>query len=141
MQNKPNFQKNQMNANPYNTRDYENKWPRRVRKNKPNSNPIKPNLQKAQMNANVFVTKDYERNEIFTVRKNKPNSNPISVKPKMNVTSLITRDYRKTTLSQSKKTNPKQTQFQTTLIGFSKAHRYLAKGRVSGTTFTCVVNL
>ncbi len=34
----------QMNANPYNTTDYGNKGQRRVRKNKPNSNPIKPNF-------------------------------------------------------------------------------------------------
>jgi hypothetical protein len=40
MQNKPNFRKAQMNVNPYNTKEYENKWQRGVRKNKPNSNPI-----------------------------------------------------------------------------------------------------
>jgi hypothetical protein len=40
MQNKPNFQKAKMNANSCATTDYENKWQRRVRKNKPNSNPI-----------------------------------------------------------------------------------------------------
>ena len=31
--------------------------------------------------------------------------------------------------------------FETILIGISHAHHYLAKGKVSGTTFTCVVNL
>ena len=62
-----------MNVNIYNTTDYENKWQRRVRKNKPNSNPNKPNLQKAKMNANVFVTKDYRKKDDFTVRINKPN--------------------------------------------------------------------
>ncbi len=77
MQNKPNFQKSQMNVNPYNTTDYENKWQRRVRKNKPNTNPIKPNLRKAKMSANVFITKDYRKKDDFAVRKNKPNSNPV----------------------------------------------------------------
>ncbi len=74
MQNKPNFQNTQMNANPYNTTDYENKWQRRVRKNKPNSNPIKPNLQKAKMNVNLTITKDYRKKDDFLVRINKPNS-------------------------------------------------------------------
>ena len=34
------FPKSQMNAKLYNTTDYENKWQRKVQKNKPNSNPI-----------------------------------------------------------------------------------------------------
>ena len=49
MQNKPNFQKSQMNANLYNTTDYENKWQRRVRKNKPNSNPIQIGRQRSDV--------------------------------------------------------------------------------------------
>ncbi|GAG37073.1 unnamed protein product, partial [marine sediment metagenome] len=36
MQNKANLLDAQMNVNLYNTMDYENKWQRRVRKNKPN---------------------------------------------------------------------------------------------------------
>ncbi len=40
MQNKPNFQKVKMNVSILLTRDYENIGQRRVRKNKPNSNPI-----------------------------------------------------------------------------------------------------
>jgi len=40
MQNKPNFQKSQMNVNPYNTTDYENKSNWTLGENKPNSNPI-----------------------------------------------------------------------------------------------------
>ncbi len=73
MQNKPNFQKSQMNANLYNTTDYENKWQRNVRKNKPNSNPIKPNFRKAKMNVNLYVIEDYRKKDDFTVRINKPN--------------------------------------------------------------------
>ncbi len=62
-----------MNVNSLITTDYENKWHRRVRKNKPNSNPIKPNFQKAKMNANSFITKDYRKKDDFIVRINKPN--------------------------------------------------------------------
>jgi len=40
MQNKPNFQKSQMNVNPYNTMDYENISDWTLGENKPNSNPI-----------------------------------------------------------------------------------------------------
>ncbi len=46
MQNKPNFQKSQMNANLYNTKDYENKSNWTLGQSKPNSNPIKPNFRK-----------------------------------------------------------------------------------------------
>ncbi len=63
----------QMNVNIYNTTDYENIWQRRVRKNKPNSNPIKPNFRKAKMNVNSLITKDYRKKDDFTVRINKPN--------------------------------------------------------------------
>jgi len=40
MQNKPNFQKSQMNVTPYNTTDYENKSNWTLGESKPNSNPI-----------------------------------------------------------------------------------------------------
>jgi len=73
MQNKPNFQNVQMNVNIYNIKDYQNFIPLAVRKNKPNSNPIKPNLRKAQMNINSLITKDYRKKDDFSVRINKPN--------------------------------------------------------------------
>ncbi len=73
MQNKPNLVRRRRIANLYNTKDYENKCPWRVRKNKPNSNPIKPNLKRAQMNINSFLTKGYRKNDDFVVRINKPN--------------------------------------------------------------------
>ena len=73
MQNKPNFQKSQMNVNPYNTTDYENISDWTIGQSKPNSNPIKPNFQKAKMNVNSFTTKDYRKNDDFVVRINKPN--------------------------------------------------------------------
>jgi len=101
-----------MNVKSYNTMDYENKWQRRVRKNKPNSNPIKPNLQKVQMNVNLTLTKDYGKKDHFVVRINKPNSNPISVKPKMSANVYVVKDYENIsnwTLGENK---PKQTQFK-----------------------------
>jgi len=60
MQNKPNFLKDQMNINPYNTRDYENKSNWTLGENKPNSNPIKPNFRKGKIDAKCVFTKDYE---------------------------------------------------------------------------------
>ncbi len=73
MQNKPNFQKSQMNLNLYNTRDYERKRDWTLGQNKPNSNPIKANFQKAKMNINSIITKDYRKKDDFVVRINKPN--------------------------------------------------------------------
>ncbi len=73
MQNKPNLQKAKMNANPYNTTNYEIFLPLAGQKNKPNSNPIKPNLQKAKMNIKSLITKDYRKKDDFLVRINKPN--------------------------------------------------------------------
>ncbi len=74
MQNKPNFQKSQMNVNPYNTTNYENKSNWTLGENKPNSNPNKPNLRKAKMNVNLTLTRDYRKKDDFVVRINKPNS-------------------------------------------------------------------
>jgi len=73
MQNKPNFQKSQMNVSILLQMDYENKRNWTIGQSKPNSNPIKPNLQKAKMNVNLTLTKDYRKNDDFVVRINKPN--------------------------------------------------------------------
>ncbi len=73
MQNKPNFQKSQMNANPYNTTNYEDKSNWTLGENKPNSNPIKANLKRAKMNINSIITKDYRKKDDFLVRINKAN--------------------------------------------------------------------
>ncbi len=61
MQNKPNLRKSQMNANLYNTKDYENISNWTIGESKPNSNPIKPNLQKAKMNISYVKTTNYEQ--------------------------------------------------------------------------------
>ncbi len=74
MQNKPNFQKSQMNVSNIITRNYKIFIPLAGQKNKPNSNPIKPNLRKAKMNINSIITKDYRKKDDFEVRINKPNS-------------------------------------------------------------------
>ncbi len=55
-----------MNVILYNTKAYENKWQRRVRKNK-------PNFKKAKMNVNLTLPKDYIKKDDFVVRINKPN--------------------------------------------------------------------
>ena len=73
MQNKPNFQKSQMNVNQYNTKKYGKFIPLAGQKNKPNSNPNKANLRKAQMNVNLYVIEDYRKKDDFVVRINKPN--------------------------------------------------------------------
>ncbi len=73
MQNKPNFQKSQMNVSIFSKKDYENISDWTLGQNKPNSNPIKPNLKRAKMNANYFITKDYRKKDDFVVRINKPN--------------------------------------------------------------------
>ncbi len=104
-----------MNVNIYNTTDYENIWQRRVRKNKPNSNPIRPNLQKAKMNVNLTLTKDYRKKDDLSVRINKPNSNPISERPKMNVNAFSKKDYDNVTAFWPKKTNPNKANFRLSL--------------------------
>ncbi len=112
MQNKPNFQKAQMNVSLYNTTNYKYFNPLAGYKNKPNSNPIKPNLKRAKMNINSIITKDYRKKDDFTVRINKPNSNPISSKPKMNVTLYDIEDYENKTTLRPKKTNPSKANFK-----------------------------
>ncbi len=106
MQNKPNFQKAKMNANDFVTKDYENKWQPRVRKSKPNSNPIKANLKRAKMNVNLYVIEDYRKKDDFVVRINKPNSKPISEKPKMNVIAFSQKDYENKTALRLQKNKP-----------------------------------
>ncbi len=134
MQNKPNFQKSQMNVNLYSTTDYENKWQWRVRKNKPNSNPIKPNLKRARMNINSITTKDYRKKDDFEVRINKPNSNPISGMSKMNVNLYILKDYENKRHRRLEQNKPKQTQFQTGLC-FCK-HIYWLPGHILSKNFS-----
>ena len=53
----------------------------KLRKNKPNTNPIKPNLLNAQMNVNKVLTKDYGNRPPLLAWENKPNSNPIQACP------------------------------------------------------------
>ena len=64
IQNKPNFQKSQMNVSPVITKDYEKKTLGEHGKNKPNTNPIqtqfKPNFPKSKIDAKCVFTKDYE---------------------------------------------------------------------------------
>ncbi len=73
MQNKPNFQKSQVNVSIFTQTGYENNSNWTLGENKPNSNPIKPNFQKAKMNVNLYIIEDYRKKEDFIVRINKPN--------------------------------------------------------------------
>ncbi len=78
MQNKPNFRKSQMNVNPYNTKDYENKSNWTLGENKPNSNPISV---KAKMNVNLYVIKEYENQPRLPAPGKQTQSNPIPPTP------------------------------------------------------------
>jgi len=82
MQNKPNFQKSQMNVSIFLQMPYENKCDWTLGENKPNSNPIKPK------------------------------TNPISEMPKMNLNIYPTMNYKNLSRWRGKKTNPIQTQFK-----------------------------
>jgi len=112
MQNKPNFQKSQMNVSIYLQTAYENKRNWTLGENKPNSNPIKANFKKAKMSVNSLITKDYRKKDDFSVRINKPNSNPISLKAKMNVNLFAATDYENEPPCPTRKNKPKQSQFQ-----------------------------
>ncbi len=79
MQNKPNFQKSQMNLKFCKQMDYEYKRDWTIGQNKPNSNPIKPNLQKAKMNVNLYVIEDYGNYTALRPQKTNPN------KPNLNI--------------------------------------------------------
>ncbi len=72
MQNKPNFQKSQMNVSIYLRTAYENKSNWTLGENKPNSNPIKPNCRKGKIDAKCVFTKDYEENTAKGYEKTKP---------------------------------------------------------------------
>ncbi len=51
MQNEANFQKSQMNVNPYNTKDYENISDWTLGENEPNSKPNKANVKNRRQKA------------------------------------------------------------------------------------------
>ncbi len=106
-----------MNANLYNTTDYENKSNWTLGENKPNSNPNKANFQKAKMNINLTLTKDYRKKDDFVVRINKPNSNPISATPKMSANLYVIEDYENETAFRPKKTNPIKPNFKSEVRG------------------------
>ena len=95
-----------MNANLYNTMDYERKRDWTLGESKPNSNPIKPNCRKGKIDAKSVFTKDYRKKDDSAVRKNKPNSNPISKRPKMNTNVFITKDYENETAIRPQKNKP-----------------------------------
>ncbi len=77
MQNKPNFQKSQMNVSIYLQKVYENKSNWTLGQNKPNSKPISV---RPKMSANVYVIEDYENETALRPKKTNPiqtQSNPV----------------------------------------------------------------
>jgi hypothetical protein len=82
MQNKPNFQKSQMNVKPYITRDYGNKSNWTLGESKPNSKPIQTQ------------------------------SNPIAERVKLMQSVYLQRIMKKSAAKGYEKTKPKQTQFK-----------------------------
>jgi len=140
MQNKPNFQKSQMNVNIYLQTAYENKRDWTLGQNKPKTNPIaervklmqsvylqrimkknaakgyektKPKQTQFTKSANerkLLCNKGLQKKDNFAVRKNKPNSNPISSKAKMSENSLLANDYENKTALRPQKNKPKQSQ-------------------------------
>jgi len=81
IQNKPNFQKSQINSSAYIKMTYKNKTAFGLVQNKPNQTQFKaktkPICQKSKMNVNIYYTIDYNNKTAFRRIKNKPNSNPI----------------------------------------------------------------
>ncbi len=116
MQNKPNFQKSQMNVNIYYIKEYQNFIPLAGQKNKPNSNPIKPNLVRRRRIANEYnlnYNKGLQKNRGFL----SPNKQTQFLqRPKMNVYLYIIEGYENKTAFRPKKTNPKQTQFSASVV-------------------------
>ncbi|GAG29683.1 unnamed protein product [marine sediment metagenome] len=60
MQNKPNFQKSQMNVSIFTQKAYENKSNWTLGENKPKTKPNKANLPEGKIYAKCVFTKDYE---------------------------------------------------------------------------------
>jgi len=118
-----------MNANLYNTTDYERKRNWTLGENKPNSNPIKPNLQKAKMNINSIITKDYRKKDDFTVRINKPNLVRRRRIAKMNVNAFSQKDYENKTAFRPQKNKPKTNPILSAVGGFPKGQNELKIAR------------
>ena len=77
-QNKPNFQKSQMNANSLATMNYENISNWTLGENKPNQTQFKPNLQNAQNERKHLSNKGLQKKRRFLSPTKQTQSNPIS---------------------------------------------------------------
>ena len=78
MQNKPNLLDAQMNVISILTEDYENKWQRKVGKNKPNSNPI---AERVKLMQSVYLQSIMKKNSDKGYEK----TNPIQTQFKPNL--------------------------------------------------------
>jgi len=110
-----------MNANLYNTRNYERKRDWTLSENKPNSNPNKANLKRAKMNVNLYVIKDYRKKDDFVVRINKPYLVRRRRIAKMNVNAFLQKDYENETAFRPKKNKPNSNPILSAVGGFRKA--------------------
>ena len=76
MQNKPNFQRSQMNVNTYNTTDYENIANWTLGESKPNTNPIQtqsnPICQSVKLMQSVYLQRIMKKNADNGYKKTKP---------------------------------------------------------------------
>jgi hypothetical protein len=96
-----------MNVNLYNTTDYENKWQRRVRKNKPKQSQFLKSPNECKLTYN----KGLQKKRRFRSPKKQSQFKANFRKAKMNVTSILTKDYENVRLHRRGKNKPKQSQF------------------------------
>jgi len=92
MQNKPNFQKAQMNVNMVLTVDYEKKTLGESGKNKPNTKPIQtqtnPISEEAKMNVSYIITKGYENKPRFRAKAKQTQFKPNQTQPVVSLLAL-----------------------------------------------------
>jgi len=108
MQNKPNFQKSQMNVNTYNTTEYENKRNWTLGQNKPNSNPI---AERVKLMQTVYLQRIMKKIAAKGYEKTKPKQTQFPKSQKMNENAFLQKDYENETTIRPQKNKPKQTQF------------------------------
>jgi len=113
MQNKANFKKLPMSANPFTQTTYENFYLFGHPKNKANSKPNKANFKKRKNERKLFTAKGLRaKTGLFPPKKQSQfKANPEQSRG-MNISYVYTKVYENKCCPGPKKTNPIQTQFQ-----------------------------
>ena len=111
MQNKPNFQKSQMNVITLLQMAYENKRDWTIGESKPNSNPIKPNCRKGNNWCKVCIYKALWRKMRLRAIKKQSQNKPNFRKAQNERNRFFTKGLWKWNRLQAQKNKPKQTQF------------------------------